>query len=79
MTNKPSGDGDRRNLGDAECALVNADHCVYMVLGALIDTVDELPGNVLAQCMDDAVSASAMPAAYCKLACTESWESVSND
>ena len=49
------------------------------VLGALVDTVNELPRNVQARRTDDAVSASAVPTAYCELACTESWERVSED
>ena len=51
--------------------------CVYVVLGALVDKIDELPGNVPAWCMDDTVSASAVPVTYCKLVCTESWDRVS--
>ena len=77
VTNKPKGDGDLHNPGDAEHARVNVDHHVYAVLGALVDIVDELPGNVPVECTDDVVSSSAVLAAYCELECTESWERVS--
>ena len=68
-----------RNPSDAEHARVNADCHVYVVLGALVDTVDELPGNVLARRSDDAILVSGVPVVYCEIACTESWERVSED
>ena len=76
-TDKPSGDRDLHNPGDAERARANADCCVYAVLGALVNIVDELPGNIPVRCTDDAVSSSAVLATYCKLACTECCERVS--
>ena len=52
---------------------------MYAVFGALVNIVDELPSNVQVRRIDDTVSSSAVPAAYCELACTESWEHVSTE
>ena len=49
-----------------------------MVLGALVDIVDELPGDVPTRCTYDVVSSSAVPAANCELVCIDSWERVSS-
>ena len=53
---KPNSDRDLCSPGDAEHARVNADRHVYVVLGALVDIVDQLSGNISAWHTDDAVS-----------------------
>ena len=72
----PSGDNDLCSPGDAERALVIARRRSNAELGALGDKIAELPSNCPVWHTDDAVSSNAVPAAYCKLECTESWERV---
>ena len=50
----------------------------YTMLGARLVTIEEPPGNLPAWRTEDAVSESAVPAANCELACTESCEHVSS-
>ena len=78
VTDTPKGDGDLRSPGDVERARAAAIPREYATLGALLVTVEEPPGNLPAWRAEDAVSASAVPAANCKLACTESCERVSS-
>ena len=52
--------------------------CEYVTLGALLETVEEPPGNLPTWRAEDAVSASAIPATNCELECTESCERVSS-
>ena len=76
LTDMPSRDGDRRGPGDAERARASAILGENAALGALLVTIKEPPGRCPMWCMDDAVSASAVLATNCELACTESWDRV---
>ena len=78
MTDKPKGDGDRRGPGDTELARAAAAPRKYATLGARLVFGEELPGEHLAWCTEDAVSTSTVSATNCELACRESCERVSS-